>query len=59
MKDLIAAFSEPKVSTSILYFKVVDTRGVEERGRERGVTRDVLTEFWCLFFQSLAIGAAA
>ena len=59
MKDLIAAFCDPKVSNSILFFKVVDARGVEERGEGKGVARDVLTEFWCLFFQSLAVGAAA
>ena len=59
LKDLISAFCDPKVLTSTLFIKVVAANGVEEKGEGRGVARDVLTEFWHLFFQSLAIGAAA
>ena len=59
LKDLISAFCDLKVLTSTLFIKVVAANGVEEKGEGRGVTIDVITEFWHLFFQSLAIGAAA
>ena len=59
LKNLVSAFCDPKVLTSILFVKVVDTNCVEENGEGRGVTRDVITEFWHLFFQSLAVGATA
>lgn len=59
LKDLIAVFCDPQVLSSILFVKVVDINGMEEQGEGRGVLRDVLTEFWYLFFQSLAIGAVA
>ena len=59
LKSLISAFSDPKVLTSNLFVKVVDTNGLEEKGEARGVTRDIITEFWHLFFQSLAVGATA
>ena len=59
MKDLISEFCDPKVLTSILFVKVVDANIIEEEGEGRGVARDVLTEFWHHFFQSLAIGATA
>lgn len=57
LKDLINAFSDPKILISSLFVKVVDNNGNEEEGEGRGVLRDVLTEFWVLFLQSLAIGA--
>ena len=59
LNDVILAFCDPKVLTSTLFIKVVAANGLEEKGEGRGVGRDVLTEFWHLFFQSLAIGAAA
>ena len=58
LKDLINAFSDPKILISLLSVKVVDNNGNEE-GEGRGVLRDVLTEFWFLFLQSLAIGASS
>lgn len=59
LNDLIAVFCDPQVLSSTLFVKVVDINGMEEQGEGRGVLRDVLTEFWHLFFQSLAIGAVA
>ena len=59
LKDLITAFSDPKILISSLSVKVVDNNGNEEEGEGRGVLRDVLTEFWFLFLQSLAIGASS
>lgn len=59
LKDLINAFSDPNILISSLFIKVVDSNGNEEEGEGRGVLRDVLTEFWVLFLQSLAIGASS
>ena len=59
MKDLIETFSDPKILSSLVLIKVKDNNGRMEAGEGTGVLRDVLTEFWFQFFQSLAIGAAS
>ena len=59
MKDLIEAFSDPKILSSLVLIKVKDNNGRTEAGEGTGVLRDVLTEFWFQFFQSLAIGAGS
>ena len=59
LKDLIEAFSDPKILRSIVLIKVVDNNGRVEAGEGTGVLRDVLTEFWFQFFQSLAIDASS
>jgi hypothetical protein len=58
LKDMILAFSDPKIVNGTLFFKVADTNGEVEQGEGRGVARDVLTEFWHLFYQSLSVGAS-
>ena len=55
---MITAFSDPKILEVTIFFKVVDARGVTEDGVGRGVAREVLTEFWHLFYQSLSVGAS-
>lgn len=55
---MIIAFSDPKILEVTVFFKVVDARGVTEDGVGRGVAREVLTEFWHLFYQSLSVGAS-
>lgn len=59
LKDMIVAFSDPRVLISNLFVNVKDMNGVKEAGEGRGVLRDVLTEFWCQFYQSLAVGASS
>lgn len=59
LKDMITAFSDPTILKVTIFFKVVDARGVIEEGEGRGVAREVLTEFWHLFYQSLSVGASA
>ena len=59
LKDLINAFSDPRILTSTVLVKVVDNNGRVEAGEGAGVLRDVLTEFWFQFCQSLAIGASS
>ena len=59
LKDMIEAFSNPCVLTSTLFVKVKDTNGKNEAGEGRGVLREVLTDFWCQFYQSLAVGASS
>ena len=59
MKDLIDAFSDPAILNSSVLVKVIDSDGQVEPGERTGVFRDVLTEFWMLFMQSLAIGATS
>lgn len=58
LKDMITEFYNPNVLKSTIFFKVVDARGMFEEGEGRGVARDLLTEFWHLFYQSLSIGAS-
>ena len=55
---MIIAFSDPKILEVTIFFKVVDAHGVTEDGVRRGVAREVLTEFWHLFYQSLSVGAS-
>lgn len=55
---MITEFYNPNVLKSTIFFKVVDARGMFEEGEGRGVARDLLTEFWHLFYQSLSIGAS-
>jgi hypothetical protein len=55
LKDMITAFSDPAILKVTIFFKVVDARGVIGRG----VAREVFTEFWHLFYQSLSVGASA
>ena len=57
MKDLIEAFSDPKILSSLVLIKVKDNNGRMEAGEGTSFLIDVLTEFWFRFFQSLAIGA--
>ena len=59
MKDLIEALSDPKILSSLVLIKVKDNNGRTEAGEGTGILRDVLTEFWFQFFQSLAIGAGS
>ena len=56
---MITAFSDPKILEFIIFFKVIDARGVPEAGEGRGVAREVITEFWHLFYQSLSVGTSA
>ena len=58
LKDMIFAFNDPKTLNAIVFFKVIDARGNVEQGEGRGVAREVITEFWHLFYQSLSVGAA-
>ena len=48
----------PKILNAIVFFKVIDACGNVEQGEKRGVAREVITEFWQLFYQSLSVGAA-
>lgn len=58
LKDMITAFSDSNILKVTIFFKVVDARGVLEEGEGKGVAREVFTEFWHLFYQSLSVGAS-
>ena len=58
LKDMITAFLALEIFDVLIFFKVVDARGVIEEGEGRGVAREVLTKFWHLFYQSLSIGVS-
>ena len=59
LKDMITAFSDPKILEFTIFFEVIDARGVPEVGEGRGVSREIITEFWHLFYQSLSVGTSA
>ena len=50
VKDMILAFSDPKILNASVFFKVIDAHGNVEQGEGRGVGREVITEFWHLFY---------
>ena len=58
LKDMILAFNNPKILNASVFFKVIDAHGNVEQGEGKGVAREVITEFWHLFYQSLSVGAA-
>ena len=55
---MIKIFNDPNILESTLNFSVKDANGHEEKGVGKGVTLDVLTQFWQEFFTVLTIGSS-
>ena len=56
-QDFIMEFSDPEILNFKLDVTVIDERGKEEVGAGNGVLRDVISEFWKLFFLAATVGA--
>ncbi|CAB4029286.1 Hypothetical predicted protein [Paramuricea clavata] len=54
--DMIQLFQDPDTLGSLLMFTVIGFDGSAEKGEGVGVARDVLTSFWQVFVDSLAVG---
>lgn len=57
-QDFIMEFTNPNILNFKLDVVVVDEMGKEELGSGNGVLRDVISEFWKLFFSAATVGAA-
>ena len=57
-QDFIMEFSDPNILNFKVDVTVVDEMGKEEIGSGNGVLRDVISEFWRLFFPAATIRAA-
>ncbi|CAB4015566.1 Hypothetical predicted protein, partial [Paramuricea clavata] len=53
--DMIQLFQDPDTLGSLLMFTVIGFDGSAEKGEGVGVARDVLTSFWQVFVDSLAV----
>jgi hypothetical protein len=53
---MIELFQDPDTLRKVLMFSVIGFDGSTEKGESVGVARDVLTSFWQVFFDSLAVG---
>ena len=56
---MIVTFSDALILVSTLFVKLNDMNGEDEAGEGRGVLREMLTDFWCQFYQSSAVGASS
>jgi hypothetical protein len=54
--DMIELFQDPDTLSKVLMFSVIGFDGSTEKGEGVGLARDVLTSFWQVFFDSLAVG---
>lgn len=57
-QDFIMEFSDPNIFNFKFNVTVVNEMGREETGAGNGVLRDVISEFWKLFFLATTVGAA-
>ena len=57
-QNFISEFLDKDILKYVLVAKVIDERGQIEKGEGRGVFRDLLTEFWNVFFISATVGVS-